>query len=51
MSRGLGDVYKRQLIVNLPGSVKAVSESMDFLMGNIEHGLDILLQYDSECGR
>ena len=31
--------------------VKAVSESMDFLMGNIEHGLDILLQYDSECGR
>ena len=26
-------------------------ESMDFLMGNIEHGLDILLQYDSECGR
>ena len=33
------------------GSVKAVAESMDFLMGNIEHGLDILLQYDSECGR
>ena len=32
-------------------SLKAVSESMDFLMGNIEHGLDILLQYDSECGR
>ena len=43
--------YLAALIVNLPGSVKAVSESMDFLMGNIEHGLDILLQYDSECGR
>ena len=41
----------RTLIINLPGSVKAVSESMEFLIGNIEHGLDILLQYDSECGR
>ena len=38
------------VIRNLPGSVKAVSESMEFLIGNIEHGLDILLGYDSECG-
>lgn len=49
--RGVCVIRKNTLIVNLPGSVKAVSESMDFLMGNIEHGLDILLQYDSECGR
>ena len=49
--RGASVIRKNTLIVNLPGSVKAVSESMDFLMGNIEHGLDILLQYDSECGR
>ena len=51
LGRGASVIRKNTLIVNLPGSVKAVSESMDFLMGNIEHGLDILLQYDSECGR
>ncbi len=50
LGRGVCVIRKNTLIVNLPGSVKAVSESMDFLMGNIEHGLDILLQYDSECG-
>ena len=51
LGRGASVIRKNTLIVNLPGSVKAVSESMDFLMGNIEHRLDILLQYDSECGR
>ena len=51
LGRGASVIRKNTLIVNLPGSVKAVSESMDFLMGNIEHGLDILLQYDCECGR
>ena len=51
LGRGVCVIRKSTLIVNLPGSVKAVAESMDFLMGNIEHGLDILLQYDSECGR
>lgn len=51
LGRGASVIRKNTLIVNLPGSVKAVSESMDFLMGNIEHGLDILLRYDSECGR
>ena len=51
LGRGASVIRKNTLIVNLPGSVKAVSESMDFLMGNIEHGLYILLQYDSECDR
>ena len=51
LGRGASVIREKTLIINLPGSVKAVSESMDFLMGNIEHGLDILLQYDSECGR
>ena len=33
LGRGVCVIRKNTLIVNLPGSVKAVSESMDFLMG------------------
>lgn len=51
LSRGVSVIRNKTLIINLPGSVKAVSESMEFLVGNIEHGLDILLGYDNECGR
>ena len=38
LGRGVCVIRKNTLIVNLPGSVKAVSESMDFLMGNISDG-------------
>lgn len=48
LSRGVSVIRNKTLIINLPGSVKAVSESMEFLIGNIEHGLDIMLGYDSE---
>ena len=51
LSRAAAGIRKHTLIINLPGSVKAVTESMEFLIGNIEHGLDILMQTDSECGR
>lgn len=51
LGRGVSVIRKETLIINLPGSVKAVTESMEFLIGNIEHGLDILMQTDSECGR
>lgn len=51
LSRGVSVIRNKTLIINLPGSVKAVSESMEFLIGNIEHGLDIMLGYDSECGK
>ena len=51
LGRGVSVIRKGTLIINLPGSVKAVTESMEFLIGNMEHGLDILMQTDSECGR
>lgn len=50
LSRGASVIRKQDTYNKSSGSVKAVSESMEFLIGNIEHGLDILLGYDSECG-
>lgn len=51
LGRGASVLRGKTLIVNLPGSEKAVRESMEFLLGTIEHGLDILLDLDGECGR
>ena len=50
LSRGASVIRHETLIVNLPGSPKAVREEMEFLMPALEHGLDILLGRDSECG-
>ena len=51
LSRCAAGIRGGTLIINLPGSEKAVRESMEFLLGTIEHGLDILLELDGECGR
>lgn len=42
LSRGTAGVRKRTLIINLPGSPKAVSESLDAILPALEHGLDML---------
>jgi cyclic pyranopterin monophosphate synthase len=38
LSRGVAGVRGKTIIVNLPGSVKAVSESLDALIPGILHG-------------
>ena len=38
------------LIVNLPGSPKAVRESLDFVLPNLYHGLDVLKGEVTDCG-
>lgn len=50
LSRGVSVIRKQTLIVNLPGSVRAVEESLDFLLGTIEHGFDLLRNLPSDCG-
>ncbi|MDO4338437.1 MAG: molybdopterin-binding protein [Eubacteriales bacterium] len=50
LSRGVSVIRGETLIINLPGSPKAVRESMEYLMPALEHGLDILTGRDSECG-
>ena len=41
-SRGLAGVRKKTLIINLPGSSKAVSEYMDFLFPSIIHAFKMM---------
>ena len=42
LSRGASVIRGRTLIVNLPGSPKAVKESLRFILGALDHGLGIL---------
>lgn len=49
LSRGVAGIRNRTLIVNLPGSVKAVRESMISLEGLLSHALGILSGSISRC--
>ena len=51
LSRGASVIRKKTLIVNLPGSPKAVKESLGFILGALDHGLKILRGTASECAR
>lgn len=51
LSRGASVLRNNTLIVNLPGSPKAVKESMDVISSELEHGLKILIGSASECAR
>ena len=51
LSRAVSVIRKSTLIINMPGSPKAVKECMECLMPALEHGLDILTGEASECAR
>ena len=51
LSRGVSGIRGRALIVNLPGSPKAVRESLEYILSPLKHGLEILLGRASECSR
>lgn len=51
LSRGVSVIRKRTLIINLPGSPKAVCENLGFILDPLEHGLSILRGSTGECGR
>jgi len=50
LSRGVSVIRGNTIIINLPGSPKAVKESLGFIIGTIEHGSDILTGSAVECG-
>ncbi len=51
LSREVSVIRNNSLIVNLPGSPKAVRESLDMVLDQFDHGLNILLGRDGECAR
>ena len=51
LSRGVSVIRKGTLIINLPGSPKAVKESLGFILGPLDHGLKILRGSAGECAR
>lgn len=51
LSRAVSVIRKDTLIINLPGSPKAVKESLDVIIDELGHGLDIMLGRDGECAR
>lgn len=51
LSRGASVIRNKTLIVNLPGSPKAVRECLSFVLPQLSHGLSILLGRDGECAR
>lgn len=51
LSRAASVIRSQTLIVNLPGSPKAVKESLEYLLDTLPHGLDILTGRDGECAR
>lgn len=51
LSRATAGIRRETLIINLPGSPKAVRECLEFLLHPIEHGLEIMLGRDGECAR
>lgn len=50
LSRGVSVIRGKTLIINLPGSTKAVRENLSFILSSLEHGLGILTGRDGECG-
>ena len=50
-SRAVSGIRKHTLIINLPGSPKAVQEALEYLLPHLGHGLGILRGSEGECAR
>lgn len=50
-SRAVSGIRRNTLIINLPGSPKAVQEALEFLLPHLGHGLGVLRGSEGECAR
>lgn len=51
LSRGVSVIRRQTVIVNLPGSPKAVRMSLGYILDSLDHGIRILRGSASECAR
>lgn len=51
LSRAVSGIRGQSLIINLPGSPKAVRESLEYIIDSVDHGLEILTGKASDCAR
>ena len=51
LSRGVSVLRNGTLIINLPGSEKAVREALEIILPVLEHGIRLAKGTDGECGR
>lgn len=49
LSRGVSVMRGQSLIINLPGSPKAVRESLSYILPSIGHGIEIMKGLTGEC--
>ncbi len=50
LSRAVSGIRKRSLIINLPGSPKAVRENLSFIEKAIPHAMELLSDTVNDCG-
>lgn len=51
LSRAVAGICQQTLIINLPGSPKAVRENLEFIVTELAHGLEILRGQAQDCAR
>jgi molybdopterin biosynthesis enzyme MoaB len=50
LSRGVAGIRKNSIIINLPGSAKAVHENLEVVLPVLKHAVGTLRGTDVECG-
>jgi molybdenum cofactor synthesis domain-containing protein len=50
LTRGAAGIRRRSLIINLPGSPKAIKENLEVVLPSLAHGLDVLRGGPADCG-
>ncbi len=50
LSRAVSGIRKKTLIINLPGSPKAVKESLEFILPVLPHAVEVLSGNTLNCG-
>lgn len=51
LSRSVSVIRKQTLVINLPGSPKAVRECLEFIYPQLEHGIGVLTGRCGNCAR